>query len=249
MRRAIRNAVLVGMIVTGAATARAELLAADSVLGTDTLIKDTVTGLTWLRMDLTRGLSFDQVSAELVEGGQFFGFAHASRTQFWDLVHTNIVAPEPGRSSWESEANSFLQGYGTNDPTIAQRTKVVVDLFGGIPVSNSYGVGASLFGYTDCILPNYCLSSWAYGLGYGLSYDGNWSAGRNDDPRNSYDAQPGVSSWLVMSEPPVAAPIPEPSTYALMIAGLASLVLGMRAKRLSPTIADGWLRLLDLGVC
>src|SRR4029453_2835960 len=61
-----------GWLVPGTATAT--LVSEDSSFGTDTITFDTETGLRWLDLTLSNGLSHDEVLQALLPGGQFEGY-------------------------------------------------------------------------------------------------------------------------------------------------------------------------------
>lgn len=71
-----RTALLASCLL--AVSAQAALVSQDSEYGVDTITLDTETGLEWLDWDLTLGLSFDEVSAELGTGGGYDGFRFAT---------------------------------------------------------------------------------------------------------------------------------------------------------------------------
>ena len=54
--------------------ARAELISEDSLYGTNTITLDTATGLRWLDVTLSTGISYDEILVELEPGGTFEGF-------------------------------------------------------------------------------------------------------------------------------------------------------------------------------
>lgn len=209
------KALLVACALFAGANAHAELVAGDGGR-----IQDTATGLTWLRTDLTAGLSFNQVSQQLLEGGSFFGFRYASRTDVYYLLEGNVA------SDGTFAGREYLSGYGSSDSAIGQAAKALVDLFGP---TWSAANGASIFAYTDCMMGGgVCQSAWAEGVGWGYNPDtGAWSAGQPDDMRQLWEQNPNVGSWLVMDTQ--AQPVPEPSTYALI--GLGLTALAIRARR------------------
>lgn len=65
---------------------RAEIISLDSPFGEDTITYDTDTGLQWLDVTVTQGLSYDNVTAEMVVGGAYEGWRYATVQEFDQLV-------------------------------------------------------------------------------------------------------------------------------------------------------------------
>jgi hypothetical protein len=72
-----------GWLVPGTATAT--LVSEDSSFGTDTITFDTETGLRWLDLTLSNGLSHDEVLQALLPGGQFEGYRLALSAELAQL--------------------------------------------------------------------------------------------------------------------------------------------------------------------
>ncbi|MEO0972333.1 MAG: hypothetical protein AAFX85_04500 [Pseudomonadota bacterium] len=72
--------------------AHAALVSQDSAFGANTITLDTDTGLEWLDWDLTIGLSFDEVVAELAAGGAYEGFRFATNDEVGTLwINAGII--------------------------------------------------------------------------------------------------------------------------------------------------------------
>ena len=67
--------------LAAAGTVHADLVSEDSEFGAGTITRDTDTGLGWLDWSLTAGRSFDDVAAQLGEGGEFEGFRYATAAE------------------------------------------------------------------------------------------------------------------------------------------------------------------------
>ncbi|MEO0974651.1 MAG: hypothetical protein AAFX85_16300, partial [Pseudomonadota bacterium] len=78
MRRATYQKHLMALLLVASSVTRAELISGDSEFGVDTVTVDTETGLEWLDWSVTRNRSFDDISAELMAGGEFDGFRYAT---------------------------------------------------------------------------------------------------------------------------------------------------------------------------
>lgn len=57
-----------------------------AVLDLGTITRDTATGLDWLDVTETRGLSYDQVAAEMGSGGAYEGWRYATVTELDQLI-------------------------------------------------------------------------------------------------------------------------------------------------------------------
>ena len=64
----------------------AAILSLDSSFGSDTITRDTDTGLDWLDVTVTRGLSYNQVTAELGAGGTYEGYRYATMAELDALI-------------------------------------------------------------------------------------------------------------------------------------------------------------------
>lgn len=61
---------------------QAALITADSQLGPGTVVRDTSTGLDWLKLPLTANLNFGEVLADMKPGARFDGFRYSSIPEF-----------------------------------------------------------------------------------------------------------------------------------------------------------------------
>lgn len=93
-------------------TLSASVVSTDWQAAGDNLIThDTVSGLDWLDLTETNGLSYDFVSRQLVTSGQFDGWRYATNTEvvaLWNNFGINLSAGQP------TSINGFL------DPAVAQ---------------------------------------------------------------------------------------------------------------------------------
>jgi hypothetical protein len=194
------------LCASGAQSAFAGFVTANSSFGNDTLVLDTQTGIEWLKLDATLGLSYDFVASQLDAGEMFSGFSVASildvTTLFQDAGVWAPLAPLTSASALASGA--AFAGY-----------------FGGY---NS-GSGISLEGMTNASLAPYNFQQRSVGVVYraGISTS-SW-----DDAYHSRSG-PGsasVGTWLTRS----VTPVPEPTTYVLMLTGLAAVGWATRRRR------------------
>lgn len=126
MNKLIMNILLLTSI---SLPAHAVLIEVDWQLANDTsLTYDTATGLEWLDVTETAGLSYNQVSAELGAGGAYEGFVFASQQQILGLF-SSIGLPDeipnlPEYLGGETEIASLLNFWGvTWDLGTGERTE------------------------------------------------------------------------------------------------------------------------------
>jgi hypothetical protein len=90
----------------------------DTVFGPDTITLDTASGLEWLDLDLTIGISYNAITAQFSLGGDFAGFRHATFdevTEFWTHANIPIIATDGYKLENYSAVRS-LQDLVTCDP-------------------------------------------------------------------------------------------------------------------------------------
>jgi len=184
------------------------LSSSDPRFGENSLTLDTSTGLAWLDLPMSVGLSYNQVLAATQPDGPFAGFRFATREEITDLFRS---AGLPGEG--------FFPESGTNTANILQLISLVGATSShdgraealGITGSPAPPVGVNSLHYTEYIeflygstVPGYGLASFnAFGDGYG-----------------TYT----VGSWLVES-------VPEPTSWGIgMIAGV--MLVGRRCLNL-----------------
>ncbi|PKF61911.1 hypothetical protein CW745_07930 [Psychromonas sp. psych-6C06] len=114
---------------------------------------DTSTGLEWMDFGINNGQSYNYVASQLGQGGQYQGWALASKEQVYTM--------------W---ANAFL-GLGASDENANHSGT------GQLYVSDGYGVSGSVFSETFDAMG----SNIAYNIGtpYEYNYNLAWFAGNN----------------------------------------------------------------------
>lgn len=171
---------------------------------------DQATQLEWLDLTETRNLSFDSVVAQL--GGQFSGFQVASSAMVGQLFLDG---------GW---SGNFNQNYFFDPAKFAQATNIV-SLLGettiGYPAVATYGwvTDMALTGerHYDAIYTDPTYSS---------AYSSAWLNAFQGAPDSARDH---VGTFLYRH----AAPVPEPKTYAMLLAGLGMLGIAARRRRTS----------------
>jgi hypothetical protein len=207
-RRGILANSLLALLLTSASVHADLLSVSDPRFGSGALTLDTTTGLAWLDLPFSAGLSYQQMLAALQPGGSFEGFRYATAQEVGTLFISAGI-PGPG---WYPESSSSLQ------PIIA-----LVTLLG--PTSSQDGrpeVGAvtSTWGRLGLMRPSIDFMYRNGGAGYSVSGFPNpvWEFGETTPD----------SSWLVTL-------VPEPGVAMIAVVGsvawLASLCRGRRHIR------------------
>ncbi len=204
------------------------------------VVNNTINGVDyqWLELTETAGQSRNQVELMLANPNSFlYGYEYASRSLIEDLFLSYIP-------SWDGE-----DGYET-DPFVVSGNRALVDAFGMLE-SVSYAKAKTLYGV------KYNSVFWSHGL-YGSTDECGTDSqscltttnyySRFDhvevlaDIHNvdGYNSSGGVQLWdsnrgrndtgsyLVKT---ITAPIPEPETYAMLLAGLGLLGLMTRRRK------------------
>jgi hypothetical protein len=198
-------------VITTLASTLAQALVIDS--GVEVI--DTSTRLRWLDLSQTDGLAKVSIDDQLGFGGQFNGYRFATYSevaQFW--ANVGIVG-----------TRFDTQWYPQNVAPIQQ----LASFMGGFTGTSGGGCLNILGGYSGSLTsvgtfeaPYLFLSnssSCSYGLSGRAEHNWNWYP---DTP------EPTIGSWLVATQ---LAPIPEPSTAFLLVAGAFSCLLYGQAKR------------------
>lgn len=191
--------------------ANAALTSRDLVIGSGDglLTYDDQTNFEWLDVTQTLNMSFNQVVGELSTSGAFAGFNLASDANLQALFASG---------GWSGASNVNY----SNDPDRFNEASVIVSLLGrttiNYSVNSTYGMVSDvqgskqyygfMYSYSDAINP-YHSSSW----------HNNFSQAR--DVPSDY-----IGTFLYR----VTTAVPEPETYALMLAGLGLIGFRMRKQ-------------------
>ncbi len=187
---------LISLLLTGLSANANLIQATDPRFGLNSLTIDTTTGLGWLDVSLSAGLSYQQVLADTQPGGSFSGFRFATVQEVLNL-YTSAGIPGAGYYPLSTTAiTSFLSLIGTTGTINGQPGVLALSA-----TSLSAGVycAPAIYGTGKSGVEEYWVNDGGYNSG-GTAYGATTS-------------YPDLGSWLVTN-------VPEPSAYALAIAGL-----------------------------
>ena len=208
MARRIASIFAAAALLSGAA--HAALVKEDLHTAGDGLITlDTATNLEWLNVTATQDVSMDQVLAG-AGGWVNNGFQYATFGQVGQLLNDAGYLGDTSNYgnmrlvADNASANEFIDDFGSTSPP---------NFTYGFMAPYTASLGGATGSYTDYVEIN---ANGAGGNGYAIPDSG---------PFASSLARPYVGSFLVR-----AAPVPEPETYVLMLAGLG-LVAGYAKRR------------------
>jgi hypothetical protein len=187
--RAVQFLLLVSLLYLGFLDLGSAALqsASDPRFGVDTLTLDTSTGLTWLDLTISRGLSYNQVLAATQPNGAFAGFRIATLPEVTNLFYSAgfVVGFYPESVTTTESIGSLLSLLGQTSSQDGRPETF------GITGTSYLGLGHRSFGvdflYADGV-PEYNI----------------WSSGASGDDWGSYS----LGTWLVET-------VPEPATRDL----------------------------------
>lgn len=201
----------------------AQLYSRDSEFGANTVVADTRTGLSWLQLNQSTGLALADFDIPedynpnaggydwTVARGTYAGYRIATRVEVSALVSDYVfcaLGPDACISfSWSDFPRQV-------DSFIADSAFDLVSLIGGDVTTSADG---GQRGYMGGMVVHGGWPQWPMWFEVTSGPSGNFLASdRFSGPRDV--------TFLI-------APVPEPSTYALMLAGLACVALVARRRR------------------
>jgi hypothetical protein len=211
--RTLFATVLAATLIAGPASA--QFITSDGVFGADSLITDTNSGTTWLNLDVTMGMSLNAVTVNLALNPLYSDFRFATSQDIIGLFGnagfcvgavTCDAITDPARLAAEA---SFVGAF--DDDGSGQYLGYIADRSYPInPADGFYGTFRSVIDYDP--------ASPYVGHAY---YDFNGPGSNRADP--------GTGTWLVSKT--ITAPIPEPSSYVLVLAGLGGIAFIVRRRK------------------
>ena len=187
----------------------------DASFGPNSFTRDTATGLEWLDVNFTDGMSFQNVSAQLGAGGTFAGLRHATAAELNQLTLNAGINPAVLPLLNYTPVRNFEALVG--GPTGVQSLGG-----GGINIGSltvTYGMTADV---TGAATRNYGGVNWTSGiLGSGPSGAGIPNFGSQSVSTGNND----LGHWLVRR-------VPEPSAALLVAFGASSALIHVRRRRL-----------------
>jgi hypothetical protein len=180
--------------------------------GDGLITRDTVSGLDWLDLTETNGLTYEYVSGQLGAGGQFDGYRYATNSEAVALWANFGIDLNTG-------ATTYIPGYV--DPAIENAAMFMGNIFNEYNADDRFGV----YGLTGETLRTgiyYTLGAWE-SVWEGVTYTYYSPIGAREAP--SYTSAIYQGSYLV--KPDV---IPVPAAVWLFGSGLVGLIGVARRK-------------------
>lgn len=205
-------------------SATASLVSLDSSLGVGSLTYDTVSGLGWLDLNVTQGLSFQSVAAQLQQNGRLDGYRYATFSELDALMLNGGIPYRDGRQLYFGDAENA-----------ANLIALLGATAGGAGESQSIGMlGAPAYSWQ-------APEARAIGFIYYATSDVRFtsspnypfamaSPGGNATSVWMWDASASVGSFLVRAQDAPSFDIPEPDSMALLLLGLALFGVTLRPR-------------------
>ena len=216
--KAAKTALFAFLLAVGVAAgdARASLLSVASSFGANTATLDTSTGYRWLDVTLSTPYSYDQLLPQLQPGGVFEGYSLGTMNEVLDL--------------W-AEAGINLTSLGSFTSANFQPIVDLMALVGITGLNTGNLDNVNFFDFTAGHIEGGPGSGWVWVMTIAADPDPTMT-GRPDlgsVPSDNMNNEHGA--WLVARTDPTA-PVPEPETYAMLLAGLGLLgFMGRRRKQ------------------
>lgn len=192
------------------------------IVNNTTYITDTSAGLDWLSLSSTMGMDVNVVAGQLGAGGTFSGWKYATNAQVVKLVEDSQFFPVSipiTNISIGTGVYSTFNGLSLSGLTKGLAGGIIptTGLYGSMPI---YGVVADTDSHGTPMIDTLNSGTGSFTQG-GLAWFGTF-AGIGEPT-----FIPRAGSFLVRD---TIAPVPEPETYAMLLAGLG-LIGGITARR------------------
>lgn len=193
--------------------------ASSSIIDNGLYTTDTQSGLDWLDLSDTVGLSYDYVSNQLDAGGDFEGWHYANGDQFNDLWSTLTGTTLDGTYGYQYANNSSaLESY----QNIFGITREFFDTSGQQPIVTDR---QSLGLISDDATPG---RKWAASILDDTLDDSNDYFKAHSMQYGLFETRDYLGSWLVRD---TAVTVPEPSIIALFSFGLVGMTFIQRKNK------------------
>lgn len=211
----MKSALLAAALLAVSAQANALLVVSPSIYGPTSLVTDTQSGVTWLNLDLTRGRPYESIAADIQLMSNFrlatdFEIEQLFKNAGFFILYFSFLDPwptaeqlvDPVRLAGNQAFKTAFNGYGQ-------------------PPDGPEGFGGFTFWQPR--------NAWIFS-GAQVSPNESFVETAIVGPVSQADIfetpplSADLSFWLVATGPvPPAAPIPEPSTYLLLLVGLLAV--------------------------
>ena len=219
-----------GLLLLVGASASAQLITRGSSFGANSVIVDSFTGLSWLQLPHSTGLTeADWIGAAensrwnddytphptkrewTFQSGAYAGYSVATSADFSALVQRQLGCAGATTCS----GFRWSDGNWPTDPLVTNRLLDLIGLFGGDLTATSDG------GRHGFLSGTVLVEGYPYGddiwVEAGSGPSGYWTQS------DRYSGRSGMTFLI--------GPVPEPSTYALMLAGLGLVAFVARRRR------------------
>lgn len=208
---------LVGFALGHADAALIAITDPSSPGGANNVTSDTATGLDWLDLTASSGISYDDILLQFGTGGTYEGWRHATQAEVNDLIVNSAGLTLANQPIVDPQAIQFVAFFGITQTSavtgdVATRGRYNDDATGSI--ANLAGSAFVAYRSGSTIFPDYTEASIL-----------------DDQPGiNSVIPTNGTGHWLVRTSSNNSA-VPEPSSFALAAIGLMGLGWFVRRKR------------------
>ena len=219
----LRKLAVVILALGSVSVAQADLISVDDeVFGSDSITFDDDTGLEWLDMSFSDGLSYNQTLLEIAAGGSLEGWRFATDSEFEGLI-LNTVGFTPvdygSFTQYDQMVNlvNLLGSTYTNENPFYTITNPYAYTVGFVDSTGLGYADARMFGWND-------YSGGYYRPAADAAWDRSYDFTHPDYLGLPINQQ---GSFLVHSS---TVPLPEPGTLALFVIGLAGMGFARRRK-------------------
>ncbi|MCF6354799.1 MAG: PEP-CTERM sorting domain-containing protein [Candidatus Polarisedimenticolaceae bacterium] len=236
-----KNSIAIAAAIAISITANSVIAAPINIVDHSSYFSDTNSGLDWLKLTETRGLSYNKVQNQTVVGSAFYGWRYATGSDFEALMQNFGILPQGNTCAASSALYCDTYGAGnalgieTAINLLGDTKKAYLDdinAYGEIEISGKGGVSGILHGAWD-----YIGGTTIANIRDGESVvraTGNFLADYNDEvfsAKRDWDftsSGDSLGSFLIRNST-VVANVPEPSALWLMAIGMIGFI--GRAKK------------------